>query len=156
MVPSYMLCSQDEVKAAFDSAKKDMRDEAKDKLTPMEASNIVSEAITQEVLDQARAKLGGYRTTADQIDRLRDALKVFEGTHTFHNYTRRLAPNDPSASRYIMSFVPLDPVIVPGSINDHGIKCEDSEWIPVQVRKSCWYIPLNVQHRRTQSSSMRL
>lgn len=133
MVPSYMLCPQEQVISAFDSAKEAMRDGSKDKLTPMEASNIVSETITPEVLEQARTKLVGYRTSADQIESLKSALKVFEGTHTFHNYTRRMGPNDPSASRYIMSFVPLEPIIVPGDASENDIHREDTEWIPVQV-----------------------
>lgn len=122
MVPSYMLCSQAEVSSAFSSAQKGLIDEEKRKLTPMEASNIVSEMITDEVIEEARNKLVGYRTNTDQINSLKDALKVFEGTHPFHNYTRRISGNDDSAKRYIISFVPLDPVVV-----------EDTEWIPVQV-----------------------
>jgi tRNA pseudouridine38-40 synthase len=133
MVPSYMLCPREQVEAAFELAGKRECREAKDKLTPMEASDIVSETITPEVLRDARSKLYGYRTTPDQITSLRAALKVFEGTHPFHNYTRRLSASDPSASRYIMSFVPLDPIVVPGSVDDDGIKGEESEWIPVQV-----------------------
>ena len=133
MIPSYMLCSQEQIRTAFDSAKKATRDEANGKLTPMEASNIVSEMVTEEVLEIARNQLAGYRTTPDQIQGLKDALKVFEGTHSFHNYTRRLNATDPSASRYIMKFVPLDPIIVPRKTNIQGIKQEDAEWIPVQV-----------------------
>lgn len=133
MVPSYMLSPQEQVISAFNLAEKALRSESKGNLTPMEASNIVSETITPEVLEQARSKLAGYRTTPDQMNCLKDALKVFEGTHTFHNYTRRLSSNDASASRYIMSFVPLDPIVVPGDTNEHGIKEADTEWIPVQV-----------------------
>jgi tRNA pseudouridine38-40 synthase len=121
------------VVAAFELAQKQVGNEAKDKLTPMEASNIMSESITPEVLEDARSKLSGFRTTPDQIKSLRAALKVFEGTHPFHNYTRRLSANDPSASRYIMSFMPLDPIIVPGTLDDDGVRGEESEWIPVQV-----------------------
>ena len=133
MVPSYMLCSQEQVRTAFDSAEKAMCDESQDKLTPMEASNIVSEMVTEEVLEKARNQLVGYRTTPDQIQSLKDALKLFEGTHSFHNYTRRLNSSDPSASRYIMKFVPLDPIVVPRKSNVQESKTEDAEWIPVQV-----------------------
>ena len=117
-----MLCPQEQIRSAFDVAKHVIRDKQNDKLTPMEASNIVMETITPEVLEHARKQLVGYRTTVDQMNSLKDALKVFEGTHPFHNYTRRMSPNDASVNRYIISFVTLDPIIV-----------EDMEWIPVQV-----------------------
>ncbi|KAL7516712.1 hypothetical protein ACHAWX_001699 [Stephanocyclus meneghinianus] len=122
MVPSYMLCSREEVRDAFNSAKRGMANEAVNRLTPIEASNVVSETITPEILQQARSKLVGYRTDGSQINRIKDALKIFEGTHSFHNYTRRLGANDASATRYIMSFVALNPIIG-----------DDTEWIPVQV-----------------------
>ncbi|KAL3801490.1 hypothetical protein HJC23_000928 [Cyclotella cryptica] len=132
MVPSYVLCSREEVSNAFKSTERDTANETGNRLTPMEASNIVSETITPEILQQARSKLVGYRTNASQMSRLKDALKVFEGTHSFHNYTRRIGANDASATRYIISFVPLKPIVVPGEKNDDTTG-DDTEWIPVQV-----------------------
>jgi tRNA pseudouridine(38-40) synthase len=133
MVPSYMLCSREEVRNAFNSAERGMANEGVNRLTPIEASNIVSETITPEILQHVRSKLVCYRANTNQMNRIKDSLKVFEGTHSFHNYTRRIAANDASATRYIMSFVPLNPIIVPGEKNDDGSKADDTEWIPIQV-----------------------
>ena len=42
--------------------------------------------------------------TAEQQARLNKILSAYEGTHNFHNYTVRVAPDDPAAMRYILSF----------------------------------------------------
>lgn len=124
MVPSFMFSSREEICCAFGNIGETAIEDAKSraKITPMEASNIVQDAVTDEVMQQARSKLIGYRVNDDQMERLRSGLKVFEGTHTFHNYTRRLGSDNASASRYIISFAPLDPIVVDGT-----------EWIPVQI-----------------------
>lgn len=52
-----------------------------------------------------------YRITSEVMDSVRSTLKVFEGTHNFHNFTSRKKPLDPSATRYIMSFEMGEPFI---------------------------------------------
>ena len=42
--------------------------------------------------------------TKEQEARLSKLLSNYEGTHNFHNYTVRVAPDDPAAMRYILSF----------------------------------------------------
>lgn len=44
------------------------------------------------------------RFTAEQQTRLNKILSQYEGTHNFHNYTVRVAAEDPAAMRYILSF----------------------------------------------------
>ncbi|XP_031849075.1 pseudouridine synthase 1 [Nomia melanderi] len=46
-----------------------------------------------------------YRLSKDKLDILNETLKLFEGTHNFHNFTIKVRPNDPSAHRYIMKFL---------------------------------------------------
>lgn len=102
-------------------------------MTPMEASKIVDDTISPEVLAQARNALIGHRVTSEQMDQLKNGLKLFEGTHFYHNYTRRIGSDNASAQRYIISFAPLDPILVPGGMNDDGTKQPDTQWIPLQV-----------------------
>lgn len=45
-----------------------------------------------------------YRITPEIIDKVNEVLKVFEGTHNFHNFTARVRPFDPRAKRFIMKF----------------------------------------------------
>ena len=44
------------------------------------------------------------KITKEQEFRLSKLLSSYEGTHNFHNYTVRVAPDDPAAMRYILSF----------------------------------------------------
>jgi len=134
MVPSYLLCSQEEVRKAFDAVLPEEKSQQKiERMTPIVASNLVEENISSEVLGHARAALINHRVTPEQMERLKSGLKLFEGTNNFHNYTRRVGANDASSSRYILSFVPLEPIIVPGVTNEDGSKQPDTQWIPLQV-----------------------
>ena len=47
-------------------------------------------------------------------DRVRGVLRNYCGTHNFHNYTVRVAPDDPAAMRYILSFDCSMPFVVNG------------------------------------------
>jgi tRNA pseudouridine(38-40) synthase len=130
MVPSFMLCSREDVRNAF-AVNDDNDNETTPtdrKLTPMEASKIVQDDVSHEVMSAARAKLLQYRVSEETLQRLSDGLKLFEGTHSFHNYTRRVGANDATATRYIIKFAPLEPVLVPGCDDQ-----PDTQWIPVQV-----------------------
>ena len=130
MVPSFMLCSREDVRNAF-AVNDDNDNETTPtdrKLTPMEASKIVQDDVNDEVMSAARAKLLQYRVSEETLQRLSDGLKLFEGTHSFHNYTRRVGANDATATRYIIKFAPLEPVLVPGCDDQ-----PDTQWIPVQV-----------------------
>jgi hypothetical protein len=90
---------------------------------------------------RSRRDLARYRVSSERMESLRAGLKIFEGTHNFHNYTRRLGSDDATVNRYIISFVPLDPVIVPSgsssssSVDDDGAMSDDhdTQWIPLQV-----------------------
>lgn len=129
MVPSFMLCSREDVRNAFAmNDDKDNETTTDRKLTPMEASKIVQDDVSHEVLSAARAKLLQHRVSEETLQRLTDGLKLFEGTHSFHNYTRRVGANDATATRYIIKFAPLEPVLVPGCDDQ-----PDTQWIPVQV-----------------------
>lgn len=129
MVPSFMLCSREDVRNAFAVNDDDDNEKTTDrKLTPMEASKIVQDDVSHEVLSAARAKLLQHRVSEETLQRLTDGLKLFEGTNSFHNYTRRVGANDATATRYIIKFAPLEPVLVPGCDDQ-----PDTQWIPVQV-----------------------
>jgi len=54
--------------------------------------------------------------------KLDSLLKVFEGTHNYHNFTFRLKHTNPSANRYIISIKSSSPFII-----------NDTEFIKVEV-----------------------
>ena len=133
MVPSYMLCSPEEVRKAFPAVVDDAKTASETKMTPKEASDIIEDTVGPEVLTQARNALVDYRVTPEQMERFKSGLKLFEGTHSFHNYTRRVGAEKAEAMRYILKFYPVDPIVVPGGVNDDGSKQPDTQWIPLQV-----------------------
>lgn len=53
----------------------------------------------------------GEQFTVEKIKELNNITKLLEGTHSFHNYTRRLEHTSPEAKRYIIKFeVSPDPI----------------------------------------------
>merc|ERR1719401_624249 len=120
-----MLCSREEIICTFPAAIKNKEVTSGNHMTP---SNVMEGTLDPEALTQARSGLIKYRVTSEQMKRLRSGLQLFEGTHSFHNYTRRLGADDASATRYILSFAPLDPITVPGEPGG-----PEGEWIPPQI-----------------------
>ncbi|KAF0685456.1 Aste57867_22670 [Aphanomyces stellatus] len=68
------------------------------------------------------AKQKAYRIDPARLEKLRETLTIFEGTHNFHNYTSKLPPFSPKCKRYIMQFRADDPFV------KHG-----TEWIRLRV-----------------------
>lgn len=64
-----------------------------------------------------------YRVTPSRIEKLQEALSLYEGTHNFHNYTILKTFKDPSAQRHIKSFV----------VNPKPIQIRDTEWLSIKV-----------------------
>jgi tRNA pseudouridine38-40 synthase len=80
--------------------------------------------LTSEEANKLYSIFKTYRASADQINNLKDALKSFEGTHCFHNYTRGRDYDDKSASRFIISF----------EVGETVISEQDGmEWVPTHV-----------------------
>ncbi|XP_033757571.1 tRNA pseudouridine synthase A-like [Pecten maximus] len=52
-----------------------------------------------------------YRVPDDTIQRVRELIKRFEGTHNFHNFTSGLKPTEAKAKRYIISFKCGEPFV---------------------------------------------
>ncbi|KAL3864952.1 hypothetical protein ACJMK2_006593 [Sinanodonta woodiana] len=56
-----------------------------------------------------------YRITPEIINRVNEILKLFKGTHNFHNFTSGVKPKDPSAKRYIIDFTCGEPFVREGT-----------------------------------------
>jgi tRNA pseudouridine38-40 synthase len=141
MVPSYMFCSREEVQSAFMLSEDKEQEKKQEDGTSDETT---TPTIRPEILAQARNRLMNYRVTPEQLDRLQHGLKLFEGTHCFHNYTRRVGANDASSSRYILSFVPLDPILVPSSHGYDTTTTKEDEGFTETTTKTTQWIPLQV------------
>lgn len=55
-----------------------------------------------------------YRVEEGTIERVKDILSKYKGTHNFHNFTSGRKPNDPSSKRYIISFECGEPFVREG------------------------------------------
>ncbi len=89
-----------------------------------DANGVNFSPLTSDEADKLYSIFKSYRASAKDIDNLKDALRAFEGTHCFHNYTRGRDYDNKSSSRYIISFEVQDPII-----SEH----DGMEWIPTHV-----------------------
>ena len=78
--------------------------------------------LSVEMATKIQLILREYRSTEDNRNLLQSALRKYEGTHPFHNFTKNIKPGQPQGQRFIESFEVSDPVIVDGM-----------EWIPTEV-----------------------
>ena len=78
--------------------------------------------LTEDEMRKLQNALQGYRTTEESKKLLQTALRKYEGTKYYHNFTRGLGPGQAQAQRYIQYFNVEDPVII-----------DDMEWLPTQV-----------------------
>jgi hypothetical protein len=83
---------------------------------------VAKEPLTKEEIEKLKTALKDFRSTPAQRDLLQSALKAYEGTHKFHNYSKGVKASEGKASRYILSFTVEDPIVVNGV-----------EWIPTAV-----------------------
>ena len=64
-----------------------------------------------------------YRIDTTRLNRVREALALYEGTRNYHNYTIQKMFSDPSAKRVIKSFV----------VNPEPILINGTEWLSMKV-----------------------
>lgn len=64
-----------------------------------------------------------YRIHPSRLERVREALSLYEGTRNYHNYTVQKPFSDPSAKRVIKSFV----------VNPNPILINGTEWLSLKV-----------------------
>jgi tRNA pseudouridine38-40 synthase len=77
-----------------------------------------------DALRTARESLKILRLDSSRLANFRAALKRYEGTHKYHNFTTDKHPSDASSSRYVLSFTCGEPFIDAAS---------ESEWISLSV-----------------------
>ncbi|CCJ30624.1 unnamed protein product, partial [Pneumocystis jirovecii] len=90
---------------------------------PLFTSNQTQES--QEKEEERRIELKikkEYRISAERLQLVRDAFKIFEGSHNFHNFTVGKPFNDKSVYRMIRSFTVSDPKVI-----------QEIEWISLKV-----------------------
>jgi tRNA pseudouridine38-40 synthase len=76
-----------------------------------------------------------YRISAERLQRVRDALSAYEGTHNFHNFTVGKSSRDPSAKRHIKTFRPDPAPITIGGTEWLSLKVHGQSFMLHQIRK---------------------
>lgn len=65
-----------------------------------------------------------YRISKERLERFRSALKQYEGTYNFHNFTLGKDFNDPSAKRFMKELTVSEPFVI-GE--------EKTEWVSIKI-----------------------
>jgi tRNA pseudouridine38-40 synthase len=110
-IPSFLFCDVAEVRSIFET------------MGAHDNGRLFSDPLSQEEITKAASQFKDFRITDTQLELLRKALHCFEGTHSFHNFTKGVKVTEARATRYMEYFRVEDPVVF-----DDG-----SEWIPTQV-----------------------
>eukprot|EP01031_Cornospumella_fuschlensis_P028399 gene28399-34286_t len=83
-----------------------------------------SKCLHRASLDQVRPFFVPYRIEASQLEVFQTALRKYEGTHSYHNFTTGKDSSEASAKRYVLSFTCSAPILD----EDTGI-----EWLHLSV-----------------------
>ena len=77
-----------------------------------------------------------YRISEERLNKFKDALKQYEGTYNFHNFTLGKDFNDPSAKRFIKEISVSKPFVI-GEANTEwvSIKIHGQSFMLHQIRK---------------------
>ncbi|CBH15253.1 hypothetical protein, conserved [Trypanosoma brucei gambiense DAL972] len=62
--------------------------------------------------ESAMQVVARYRVTPQRLEHARNIFKLFEGTHSYHNFTPGGKASDPSSARYITSVTVSEPFVV--------------------------------------------
>lgn len=108
-------------------AKKIASSPANNPLSPSEpAQDLPSESLHSKIKAFRAAYISArrkYRIDDKRLERIQKAIKLYQGTRNFHNYTIEKRHSDPSAKRVIKSF----------SVNPRPILINDTEWLSLKV-----------------------
>ncbi|XP_071447952.1 pseudouridylate synthase 1 homolog isoform X2 [Hetaerina americana] len=102
-------------------------------VVPQERSGESQEAKLQPSSQPAEPK-EDFRLPPEALARVNEILKLFEGTHNFHNFTSRKKPLDPSAQRYILSMKCGEPEVY-DDIEFSTITVKGQSFMLHQIRK---------------------
>lgn len=75
-----------------------------------------------------------YRISTETVERINSVLKLYEGTHNFHNFTSKVKPLDPCATRYIINFTCSEPFLY-NDMEFVTLKVKGQSFMLHQIRK---------------------
>ena len=111
MFPSFVLCDIAKLRAMFEE------------IGAPKNGRSLGDPLSEEEVAKIRAQLKNFRATEAQLDLLKKALKEYEGTHSFHNFSKGVKGTEARAARFIEYFRVEEPIVFE----------DGTEWIPTQV-----------------------
>ncbi|XP_002020326.2 tRNA pseudouridine synthase A [Drosophila persimilis] len=84
---------------------------------------------------EAESEQDTFRITPELLDRVKETLKLYEGTKNFHNFTSKKNFLDPSAKRFIMAFTSSEPFQSPQGVEFVTLKVKGQSFMLHQIRK---------------------
>lgn len=88
------------------------------------SGKLISDDLLKKIKGIYITEKKAWRIPEKRLERVREVLKMYEGTNNFYNYTVQKKYGDASAKRFIRTFVAKDPIIINGteyiSLQVHG------------------------------------
>jgi len=112
---------------------------APDDPTVLRQRDTLSDDIDLEEREKSLSTIDGqpyneFRLTPELRERINTVLKLFEGSHNYHNFTSKVKPLDPRANRYIMHFTCSEPYISQG-VEFVTLEVKGQSFMLHQIRK---------------------
>ncbi|KAK6543841.1 tRNA pseudouridine synthase 1 [Orbilia ellipsospora] len=86
-----------------------------------------------------------FRIPPVRLQRIRKAFELYEGNHSFHNFTIQKTFKDPSSKRYIKTFKVTDPILIDNT-EWLSLKVHGQSFMMHQIRKMVGMVMLTVRY----------
>lgn len=117
--------------AGIDQNQLDQITEANREDIPLTVPLQIASETVKKFSGEAREK---YRIKKEKLDVFRDTMKLYEGSHNFHNFTNGKDFRDPSAKRYMKNITVSEPFVI-GNLEWVSIKIHGQSFMLHQIRK---------------------
>ncbi|KAF3915299.1 hypothetical protein AA313_de0202423 [Arthrobotrys entomopaga] len=98
--------------------------------------------IQKQIIGRAKR---AFRIPPIRLQRIRQAFELYEGNHSFHNFTIQKTFKDPSSKRYIKTFKVSDPILIDNT-EWLSLKVHGQSFMMHQIRKMVGMVMLTVRY----------
>eukprot|EP01038_Epipyxis_sp_PR26KG_P013629 gene13629-18289_t len=128
LLPTYLLQDSKNTNTIMDGLFAEFNQNIKNNANP-------SLLLNDENLKIARNNIFTYRTNESQLILLKDCLKVYLGTHSYHNFTSGKTSADANSKRFIISFECSDPFVSSSGVEWLQLSLVGQSFLLNQIRK---------------------